>query len=404
MAQGQPRSLQVRVLVLQPSDARAKWSATDLRNATRSAITYWEQVTGGAYKFTAAAPRVAKTTRLTRCNYQADKAAAQRLFKLGRTAPGTLYVVGNTANTCTTLQGQGELNGAWVMIGKPQAGVVAHELGHNLGLLHAGAANCPTSDGRFGLAIPDARCRITEYGDSDDIMGNNFDVNLSRVGLSSASMSKLGLATAEPVVQPQQYSLAPLETRRKFLSIETEYGVVLVEYSVGHKGTLFGEANDHTVQLRLVPTRAPLTKRNDSVQIWAFRDPGSSGDVDGPYLYSGERFDIPGSTWRLAIGAMDRTGVDLALTKTSTPAAPAPISPGSVVRESGNLRFVHEFTSTSSGYVFYAQSLSGPRIIGSTRGPSGSWSIPDALASSVVGVASVDRSGAVSAIAWSSRA
>ena len=63
--------------------------------------------------------------------------------------------------------------------------VVGHELGHNLGLRHAGSYDC-------GNVTLSANCTLDEYGDFFDVMGaygsrHNSGWNLARLGLLAAS-------------------------------------------------------------------------------------------------------------------------------------------------------------------------------------------------------------------------
>jgi len=65
--------------------------------------------------------------------------------------------------------GMGEVGGgdSWV-IGDPRAGVVAHELGHNLGLGHADGLECSAGGSR---APVDGSCRSVPYADPFSVMG-----------------------------------------------------------------------------------------------------------------------------------------------------------------------------------------------------------------------------------------
>lgn len=84
------------------------------------------------------------------------------------------------------------LNSDWVMInGDFGVKIVAHELGHNLGLLHAGSWTCTSGGAR--VQISDT-CTTTEYGDPFDAMGS-FAARHN----SGWNLAKLGILTPENV-------------------------------------------------------------------------------------------------------------------------------------------------------------------------------------------------------------
>ena len=66
--------------------------------------------------------------------------------------------------------GVGTLGGSWVRVVDSgfNARVVAHELGHNLGLSHANSVQCSTPDQAWST------CTTREYGDSFDLMGGGM--------------------------------------------------------------------------------------------------------------------------------------------------------------------------------------------------------------------------------------
>lgn len=391
--------ISVHVLAMVPSGGKGSFSPASLTSGAKAALAFWSSESGGALRFKLLPTRTRTSSALGHCDHPTDKALAIKLFGIRGNAANSIYLVGNAGSTCKKSLGRGELNGAWVTLSRASAGVIAHELGHIFGLLHAGSANC-APPGQFGLSIPDSKCKTEEYGDSDDIMGNNFSADLGEVALSGLTLTTLGYIKPLRAEGTGRWTLGPTETGARPLVVPTSFGDAYVEYSIGHKGTLFGADNDHTVQVRLRPSAKAVAKTNDSLQLWAFRDARVSGDVNGPYLYPGERFRIPGSDMQLAIGAMDRTGADITVSPADAAAPTRPAAPTSARRESGAVTFAAAADVT--GFVFYVNTISGPRIVGSLRGNAERWALPGSLTDGAIpiGVATVSADGAVSAIVW----
>ncbi len=100
--------------------------------------------------------------------------------------------------------------------GEAPTETIAHELGHNLGLLHAGSWTC--TSGGVRVQISD-NCTISEYGDPFDPMGTGFRHNN---GWNLAKLGILGPENVKTVTTSGTYSI------RSALSPTTEPTVLRV--------------------------------------------------------------------------------------------------------------------------------------------------------------------------------
>jgi hypothetical protein len=102
------------------------------------------------------------------------------------------------------------MNGAWAM-NDSSAGVLAHEFGHNLGLMHANSAVCTTQ-----LPIV---CEQREYGDTSSTMGdyrNAFVTKPMIARLSATELDKLKVLPKESkaiAAESGDYKLAPVYSK-----------------------------------------------------------------------------------------------------------------------------------------------------------------------------------------------
>ena len=95
------------------------------------------------------------------------------------------------------------LNSNWLMInGDFGVKIVTHELGHNLGLLHAGSYTCTSGEVRVQISDD---CTTTEYGDPFDTMGSTAARHSS--GWNLAKLGFLAPGNVETVETSGTYSM-----------------------------------------------------------------------------------------------------------------------------------------------------------------------------------------------------
>ncbi|MCU1615989.1 MAG: exported protein of unknown function [Frankiales bacterium] len=104
------------------------------------------------------------------------------MLYLPRNAPGCAYGLAEI--------GAGLHAGGYLYVTDTVTSVIAHELGHNFGLLHSGATECQG-------AVEGGTCQVDEYGDLYDVMGASW----TEVGsLNAAQSARLGLLPAAQVM------------------------------------------------------------------------------------------------------------------------------------------------------------------------------------------------------------
>ncbi len=234
----------------------------------------------------------------------------QTMGSLGRSAATRAgYSIGNYQNLVYVFPQVGACS--WIGLGYIGAGGVwingrnttqaySHELGHNLGLLHAGSLRCT------GASIG-GTCSVSEYGDPFDVMGNQ-----STMHLNAAQKSDLGWIAPATVVTHSAgnatYALSPIESaggstyavRIPAASNRTYW----LEYRqpIGFDSGLVNYPNNG-VQVRVA---SPFETMCASCDLWSndtqFVDmtPGTSSFTDGA-LVVGSSFTDPSYGVRISV-------------------------------------------------------------------------------------------------------
>lgn len=192
--------------------------------------------------------------------------------------------------------GLGELPGNWSWInGLNNTSVIAHEIGHNMGVHHAASLKCGSST----LTASTAGCSYVEYGDNFDVMGSSSAlmsgwqraklgqqpsaarVNVTASGTYTIDQLNNGSAVnPRLLIVPRQIGSAPV----------TEYFAIDLRAPFGNFDT-FSPASPLVtgVGVRLVPALSVI----DVTQLLDAH-PSTSTFNDSP-LQPGETFTDPGS-------------------------------------------------------------------------------------------------------------
>lgn len=202
-----------RVLVIPAAFSNAPdwkpWPIADLQKSFNTVSDFWKENSYGATSLVATiTPWVTVAVASTNVCYAdyytyASQALAAAQALGYKTTDYDLFAF--PMPTACGYNGMASVGGTYSWFPYPIVPVIAHELGHNLGLNHAGAVWAPGANG-VGVPGDPQPLSVSEYGNSTDTMGS------SSGHYSAPHKDALGWITSIAITAPGTYTLSCLET------------------------------------------------------------------------------------------------------------------------------------------------------------------------------------------------
>jgi hypothetical protein len=236
----------VYVAIVRPRDVASDKALTTVSAAAavRRAASYWRGQTGGKVRFRLVEVK-APYVSAHRCSDGVARLWAEAMERVdvpagsgnhlvvfaprGAARKGCYYGLGTIGATGGT---------GLTFVTETAQSLVAHELGHNLGLQHAGALHCKgAQDSRYRRGRWPSACRKEEYGDLLDVMGYSGRY-FGEGSLNAANLDGLGMLplAVRKIGSPGRYrvKIKPLSaspnSRRAIRIVERSGQTYYVEY------------------------------------------------------------------------------------------------------------------------------------------------------------------------------
>lgn len=196
---------------------------------------------------------------------------------------------------------------------------LAHELGHNFGLLHVASEECKSGSKTVPLS---RKCSVTnEYGDWYSIMGGGEDLSALERDLLGENIRNVRVTS--PRTAPYVIADARSKARNRQLIFKPPLGWITLEY----------DSRAGVSMRRLDRPRGLQMVLNFGSETLNYRSVGSDRTQ---FLRPGDSYQIPGTKLRITIGAENSTArvyVTNALRPTPPLSAPTSVTVDKVIDE-----------------------------------------------------------------------